>query len=145
MSGRERGNSLVEFGVAMVVIFPLLAGTFHFGYSYFAYDNLETSVRAAARYASSRTYDSADEKPSKEFASAVRNMAVYGNPAGGTRPVVPNLTTENVVVRVSFARGVPSEVSVQLSGYRIAGLFGSVPLSGKPRVAFPYIGRWAPI
>jgi hypothetical protein len=29
---------------------------------------------------------------------AVKNVVVYGNPAGGSKPIVPNLSTTNVTV-----------------------------------------------
>jgi Flp pilus assembly protein TadG len=145
MSGRERGNAMVEFAAAAALMLPVFFGTFHFGYSYYVYNNLETSLRAAARYAATRTYDSPDETPSEEFQTAVKNMAVHGNPAGGRATVAPNLTAANVEVRMAFVNGAPARVTVDVTGYRLTGLFGNVTLNGKPRVTFPYLGRWDPI
>lgn len=142
---RRRGNAMVEFAAAASLMLPVFFGTFHFGYSYYVYNNLETSLRAAARYAAARTYDSPDETPSEEYQTAVRNMAVYGNPAGGAATVAPNLSPSNVVVRMAFAGGAPARVTVEVAGYRLTGLFGNVTLNGKPRVTFPYLGRWDPI
>jgi Flp pilus assembly protein TadG len=136
---------MLEFGIAAAVIFPIFAGTFQYGYSYYVYNNLQSSVRAAARYAATRTYDSASAAPSAAFTAAVKNMAVYGNPLGGTRGATPNLTTGNITVSASFSMGRPSQVAVQVDDFRINGVFGTVTLSGKPRVTFPYLGRWDPI
>ena len=135
---------MLEFGIAAAVIFPIFAGTFQYGYSYYVYNNLQTSVRAAARYAAARTYDSATTTPSAAYTTAVKNMAVYGNPLGGTRSVVPNLTTDKVAVSVTFSMGTPYGVTVQVNNFRINGVFGTVTLNGKPRAKFPYLGRWDP-
>jgi len=136
---------MLEFGIAAAVIFPVFAGSFQYGYSYYVYNNLQTSVRAAGRYAAARTYDSATATPSAAFTTAVKNMAVYGNPLGGTRSVAPNLTTDKVAVSVAFSMGTPSQVAVQVNNFQINGVFGTVTLNGKPRVTFPYLGRWDPI
>ena len=136
---------MLEFGIAAAVIFPIFAGSFQYGYSYYVYNNLQSSVRAAARYAAARTYDSANATPSAAFTTAVKNMAVYGDPLGGTRSVVPNLTTDKVAVSVTFSMGTPYGVTVQVNNFRINGVFGTVTLNGKPRATFPYLGRWDPI
>jgi len=136
---------MLEFGIAAAVIFPIFAGSFQYGYSYYVYNSLQTSVRAAGRYAAARTYDSATATPSAAFTTAVKNMAVYGNPLGGTRSVAPNLTTDKVTVSVTFSMGTPSRVTVQVNNFQINGVFGTVTLNGKPRATFPYLGRWDPI
>jgi Flp pilus assembly protein TadG len=136
---------MVELALAASVILPIFAGTFQFGYFYYVYNNLESSVRAAARHAALRTYDSATDTPSENFVTAVRNVALYGDPAGGVSPVAPGLAASQVTVRMAFANRVPSFVTVELNGYTLNGLFGSTVLSGKPKVTFPYVGRWDPV
>jgi Flp pilus assembly protein TadG len=136
---------MLEFGIAAAVILPIFAGSFQYGYSYYVYNNLQTSVRAAGRYAATRTYDSASATPTAAFTTAVKNMAVYGNPLGGTRSLTPNLTTGKVAVSVTFSMGTPSGVTVQVNNFQINGVFGTVTLNGKPRVTFPYLGRWDPV
>ncbi len=131
--------------MAAGVILPIFAGTFQFGYSYYIYNNLETAVRAAARYGAMRTYDSAGATPSAAYITAVRNVVLYGDPAGGTSVSVPNLTSSHVTVTMTFANGVPSLVTVELRNYSLSGLFGASVLNGKPKVTFPYIGRWDPV
>jgi Flp pilus assembly protein TadG len=136
---------MLEFGIAMAVLFPIFAGSFQYGYSFYVFNSLESSVRAAGRYASTRTYDSASATPSEAYITAVQNMAVYGDPLGGTRSVAPGLTAANVSVSVTFWRGTPSQVMVQVNNYPINGVFGRVTLNGKPRVTFPFLGRWDPV
>ncbi len=136
---------MLEFAVAAAVILPIFAGSFQFGYSYYVYNNLETSVRSASRYAATSTYNSASSTPSAAYTTAVQNMAVYGNPTGGTTPIAPGLTTANVRVSMRFESGAPKEVTVAITNYRIDGIFGAITLQGKPGIAFPYVGRWAPV
>jgi Flp pilus assembly protein TadG len=136
---------MMEFVIAMAILFPVFAGSVQYGYTYYVYNCLESSVRAAGRYAATRTYDSPNATPSAAFTTAVQNMAVYGNPGGGTRSVVPDLTPANVSVSVTFSLGVPSQVTVQVNNYRINGVFGGTILNGKPCVTFPLVGRWDPV
>ena len=141
---RQRGSTIVEFGLAFPILFPLMAGTFQFGYSFYIYNGLQTAVRSAARYAAQRTYDSTSATPSTAYSTAVKNMVVYGSPAAGTTATVPGLTTSHVQVNMTFASGVPSSVAVNVTGYTIHAVLGTYTLTGKPAVTFPYIGRWDP-
>ncbi len=140
----QRGNAMVEFALAFGFLFAALAGAFEFGYSLQVYSTLQTAVRDAARNASMRVYDSASETPSAAYLSAVKNMAVYGDPAGGTRAVAPRLSTGNISVSVTFDRRVPYQVTVAVVNYRIDAVFATLTFSGKPKVTFPYLGRYAP-
>ena len=139
----ERGNALMEFALAFSFLFPLFYGTFQFGYTFFLYNELHSAVRDGARYASYRTYDSASSTPSDAWTAAVKNAVVYGNPAGGSTPNVPNMTTGNVSVAVTFRDGIPDLVTVGITGYQINALFRTYTLS-KPTMTISYTGRWAP-
>lgn len=141
---RRRGNALIEFALSFALLFPLFTGAFQFGYAYHVYNKLEIAMRGAARYASLRTYDSATATPSAGYALAVANSAVYGDPAGGSVPVAPGLTTSNVQITVILDKGVPRNVRVALTGYRLDALFATINLNGKPGVSFPYCGNFAP-
>lgn len=140
----ERGNAMVEFALAFGLMFPVMAAVFQFGYSYYIYNSLQTAVRSTARYAATRTYDSATDAPSDSYLTAVKNMLVYGEPAGTGSAIVPGLTTSHVRVRMNFASGVPDNVTVDVAGYTIDNVLGQYSLSGKPAASFPYIGRWDP-
>lgn len=151
---QKRGNAIIEFAIASSVLIPLFTGVFQFGYSYYMYNTLESRVHAAARYAATRTYDSPNATPSSGFASAVKNMAVTGDPSvsptgpqpGVTPGILSNiLSSDNIQVTMTFADGAPSEVTVNLTGFQMDAFFGTVNLNTKPVVTFPYIGRWDPI
>src|SRR5690348_2791529 len=98
-NSKHRGSVMVEFTLSMLVLIPLFLGGWAFGYTFFQYSELESAVRAGARYASTLNYDSLSNTPSAAFLTAVQNMTVYGdpnaNPATAT-PVVSGLTTANV-------------------------------------------------
>jgi hypothetical protein len=100
--GERDGSVLIEFTLLTPLLVALFLGTWQFGYAYFLYDKAEQAVRAGARYASERTYDSDTSTPSAAFVQGVRNVVLYGDPAGGTTPVVPDLAAANVKVEVSF-------------------------------------------
>jgi Flp pilus assembly protein TadG len=140
----ERGNAIIEFALSFGLLFSMFTGVFQFGYVYYLYNNLESSIRGAARYASFRVYDSGTAMPSAEYLTAVQNMAVYGNPAGGGQPVAPAFTPEKVTVTVTMERNAPRWVTVAIQGYQINAVFASFGLNGKPKVTFAYMGRFAP-
>ncbi len=142
--GRERGGAFIEFALSFALLFSIFAGVFQFGYAFYIYNTLENAVRAGARYASLRVYDSGTETPSAAYLSAVRNTVVYGSPSGGGQPVVAGLTTSHVIVTMTMERNVPVQVAVAINEYTIDALFTSFNLTGKPAAAFPYVGRFAP-
>jgi Flp pilus assembly protein TadG len=140
----ERGNGLVEFALSFALLFSVFTGVFQFGCFYYTYNKLESAVRGGARYASLRVYDSATSTPSAGFQTAVQNMVVYGNPAGGGQPMAPGLTPSKVTITVVMDRNVPQRVSVAITGFQINAVFKTIGLNGKPKAAFPYMGRFAP-
>ena len=144
MRNRRRGNVTVEFALSFGFLIALLTGCFQFGYAYYVYNTLENAVRAAARFASLRTYDSATETPTAAFTTAVQNMAVYGNPTGDGQPLARGLAPANVTLTVTFDRNVPQRVAVTISNYNLDAVFRTLTFNGKPSATFPYLGRWAP-
>jgi Flp pilus assembly protein TadG len=139
-----RGGVTIEFGVSFAVLFAVFAGVFQFGYAFYQYNQLVSAVRGGARYASLRTYNSSSSTPSADFLSAVRNMVVYGDPNGGSLRLVRGLTPEQVSLTVTMDRNVPAQVTVGVTNYQIQAVVTSMTLNGKPKVAFPYTGRYAP-
>lgn len=141
---RESGTGLVEFALIYSTLFVVFAAVFQFGYTMYVYNSLLTSVASAARYAAVRTFDSGTGTPSAQFSSAVSNMAVYGDSGGGSAPRVPGLTPANVRVTVETANNVPTSVAVEIRDYRVNAIFTSFTFTGKPKAAYPYMGRYAP-
>lgn len=140
----RRGSAMVEFAIGSGVLVLAFAGTFQFGYTFFEYNNLENAVARGAIYASVVPYDSATTTPSTAFQTAVQNMVLYGSPTAGTSPVLPGLTTSNVNFTVAFTNGVPSAMTVSITGYTISSLFTTTTLTNKPQVTYAYAGIWEP-
>ena len=140
----RRGNIMIEFAIGAGVLTSIFAGTFQFGYTFYQYNLLKNAVCDGARYASLRAYDSSTSTPSDTFKQAVKNMVVYGDPAGGTSPVAPDLATSNVNLNVTFTSGVPTAMTVSITGYTIGAVFGSTTLTNKPSVTFAYQGIYSP-
>ncbi len=81
--------------------------------------------------------------PPTDFSSAVKNLVVYGDTAGGTSPVVTGLTTANIELTVIYADGVPTNMKVRLTNYTLDAFFGIFRLN-TPVAVFSYVGRYAP-
>jgi Flp pilus assembly protein TadG len=143
-SARQAGNVIVEFAIGSAVLLSAFAGVFQFGYAFYRYNALENAVNAGARFASVRPYDSTTPTPSNNFQTAVKNVVVFGDPAGGSAPVVPGLATSNVGVTATFRNGVPDSVTVAINSFRIDSVFQQFTLSGKPKVTYAYQGIYSP-
>ena len=85
----ERGATLVEFAIGATVFLTVMFGVIEFGRALWVHNALSDAARRGARYAVVHT---------QADSAAVKNVVVYGNAAGGTKPLVSNLTTDNVNV-----------------------------------------------
>jgi Flp pilus assembly protein TadG len=105
----ERGASLVEFSIAATVFLISLFAVLEFGRALWVHNALNDAARKGARYAV--LHDASK-------AANVQNVVVYGDPAGGTTPVVDNLATTNVTVAYSGYGLDTGTVSVSITGYQ---------------------------
>lgn len=106
---RERGASLVEFAIAATVFLTAMFAVMEFGRALWAHNALTDAARRGARYAVLHPASDAD---------AVKNVVVYGDPAGGTQAVVPNLTTANVTVTYTDFALNKGTATVSVTGYQ---------------------------
>jgi Flp pilus assembly protein TadG len=143
--GNRAGNAMIEFALGSGILVAAFAGTFQFGYTFLQYNNLENAVARGARYASLYPYDSTTTTPSALFLGNVKNMVVYGSPSAGTSPALAGLTTGNVNLTVIFTNGVPSGMTVSISGYTINAVFSNSTLTNKPQITYAYQGVWTPV
>ena len=134
----ERGNALLEFALGFSVLWALFAGIYQFGYSFYIYNTMLTSVGNAAELGSKMTYDTGS--PST-YTSALKNMVVYGNTAAGTTPIVPGLATSNVTVTVNPAGGIPTDLTITINNFTIDAVFARFTFNGKPRGTAVYMGN----
>ena len=105
---RERGASLVEFSIAATVFLMSLFAVLEFGRALWTHNALTDAARRGARYAVVNSQAQKDN---------VKNVVVYGNPAGGTTPVVDNLSTTNVEVTYDNFNLAKGTVQVTINNY----------------------------
>lgn len=129
---------MIEFALSVSLLWILFAGVYQFGYAFSMYNRLQMNVYNAAMYASETVYDASN--PAR-FETAIKNMAVYGTVAGGTKPAVPGLSPSNVVITLNPVAGLPTVVTVQIRNFKIASVFSDYFLKDKPRVTTLFIGQ----
>lgn len=103
----ERGATLLEFSIGALVFFTALFAIFESCRLLWTHNALADAARRGARYA----------VISSQNTTNVKNVVVYGNPAGGTTPVVYGLTTSNVNVAYTGFGVKQGTVSVSITGY----------------------------
>ncbi|MGH9939090.1 MAG: TadE/TadG family type IV pilus assembly protein [Blastocatellia bacterium] len=115
----ERGATLLEFTIGALVFFIALFGVLECSRLLWTHNALADAARRGARHAV--------VCPQNE--SKVRNVVVYGDPAGGAQPVVPGLTATDDRVEVLYTDfGVKQgTVSVRITGYQFTF---AIPLIG---------------
>jgi Flp pilus assembly protein TadG len=107
----ERGATLVEFSIAATVFLVAMFAVLEFGRALWVHNALTDAARRGARYAVLHDNSAAtDDK--------IKNVVVYGDPAGGTDPVVNNLATTNVTVSHSGYGLDTGTVSVSITDYQ---------------------------
>jgi Flp pilus assembly protein TadG len=119
----ERGATLLEFAIGATVFLTAMFGVLEFGRALWTHNALSDAARRAARYAINQP---ASTPPGASVSgtnvgpsvTAIRNVAVYGNPEGTGQPLVNNLTTDQVnVTYTNFGLG-DGSVSVTITGYQ---------------------------
>ena len=105
----ERGSTLVEFAIGVTVFVTAMFAVLEFGRALWVHNALSDAARRGARYAVLHSSGSATE---------VKNVVVYGDPAGSGQPMLNNLSTANVdVVYNNFGLN-DGTVSVSITGYK---------------------------
>lgn len=134
----ERGNALLEFALGWSILWALFAGIYQFGYSFYVYNTVLTSVANAAELGSKMTYDTASPTT---YSDALKNMVVYGSTTAATTPIVRGLATSNVTVTVNLAGTIPSDLTITINNYTIDAVFTTFTFNGKPRATTVFMGQ----
>ncbi len=129
---------MLEFALGWALLWSLFAGVYQFGYSFYVYNIVMTSVANAAELGSRMDYDTGDPSP---FTTALTNMVVYGNTTAGTTPLVPGLSSANVNVNANLVSSIPTNITVNISNFTIDAFFTKFTLNGKPSATAPYMGQ----
>jgi len=128
----QRGATLVEFAVGATVFLTAMFAVIEFGRALWTHNALADAARRGARYA---IYQPASTPPGVRTSGTdggpsitqIKNVAVYGNPAGGTQPLINGLTPANVSVTYQqFGLG-EGTVSVSIQNYQFRFI---VPIVG---------------
>jgi len=85
----EKGATLVEFAIGATVFMAAMFAVMEFGRALWVHNALADAARRGARYAVTH--------PATDIAQ-VKNVVVYGDPAGGSQPLVNDLGAANVDV-----------------------------------------------
>lgn len=109
---------MVEFSIGATIFLVAMFAIIEFGRALWVHNALADAARRGARYAS--VHSAAD-------VAGVKNVVVYGDPAGGGQPLVNNLTTGNVNVAYSNFGLNDGSVSVSITNYQFQFV---VPLIG---------------
>ena len=105
----ERGGTLVEFAIAATVFISSMFAVVEFGRALWIHNALADAARRGARYAVIN---------SSANSAQVKNVVVFGDPAGGSQPLVNNLTTGNVTVNYNGFGLNEGTVNVSITGYQ---------------------------
>ena len=107
---KQRGSTLIEFAIGATVFLTAIFAVLEFGRALWVHNALSDAARRGARYAVLHP------ESSKQ---AVKNVVVYGDPNGGTKPLVENLSTEdNITVTYSNFVLDSGTASVTITGYQ---------------------------
>jgi hypothetical protein len=117
--GRERGASLVEFAIAATVFLTVMFAIVEFGRVLWAHNALTDATRRGARYAVFQCNPNDASCPSSGTSiDRIKKVVVYGDPAGGTQPLLENLTTNDVEVTYSAFGLDVGTVTVSITSYK---------------------------
>jgi len=134
---KEKGQSLVEMALVVMIFLFLLFGILEFGRAVWTYNTIIQATRAGARWAVVNVAADSDTTNKDK----VKNIVVYGYPdVSSGNPVLPGLDTSMVNVSIlpietdssTPPKPINQKVSVQVNGYQFQFL---IPLA--PTITIP--------
>ena len=105
----ERGSTLVEFAIGVLVFATAMFAVLEFGRVLWAHNALTDAARRGARYA---VLHAANDS------AQVKNVVVFGDAAGTGNPMLPNLSAENVSVVYNGFGLNDGTVTVSITNYQ---------------------------
>src|SRR5947209_18067517 len=115
----QRGATLVEFAIGATVFLTAMFAVLEFGRALWVHNALADAARRGARYAILQCAPTDGAcAGSASSVDRTKNVVVYGDPNGGTKPLVDNLTTANVNISYSGFGLDKGAVSVSITGYQ---------------------------
>jgi len=122
-AGAQSGIALVEFTIVVPLLLLMLLGFTELGRALMQYTELTKTTRDAARYLSSASLGDGDSKLTDALITKGKDLVVYGQELPGTEPLLPGLSTEDVVVDDTFDAGTHVRVQVSYSYQPMIGAF----------------------
>lgn len=121
----EKGSTLVEYAIGASVFIMAVFAVLEFGRALWAHNALTDAARQGARYAVLHTPGGAED-------TNIKNLVVYGSTSGGTKPIVPGLSTSNVQITRSGDFSVNSgTATVKITNYSFQFVLPFLPKSIK--------------
>lgn len=121
----EKGSTLVEYAIGASVFLMAVFAVLEFGRALWAHNALTDAARQGARYAVLHTSAGAED-------TNIKNLVVYGKTTGGTKPIVPGLSTANVQITRSADFSVNSgTATVKITNYNFQFVLPFLPNSIK--------------
>ena len=118
----EKGSTLVEYAIGASVFLMAVFAVLEFGRVLWVHNALSDAARQGARYAVLNLSNGEDGN--------IKNLVVYGHTGGGTKPIVPGLTTNMVQVTRSGDFSVNSgTATVKITGYQFQFVLPFLPNS----------------
>ena len=94
-----RGAATVEFAIVGPVLVLMLLMVGELGRAFYQYNTLTKAVREGARYAAGQAPGTLNVMVlTQGLRDRVANLVVYGEPGGGSTPLIPGLSTSAVTV-----------------------------------------------
>jgi Flp pilus assembly protein TadG len=134
----QKGSAILEFAISWSVLVALLTGVYQFGYTFYIYNQLMTSVTNAAELGSKMDYDTQN---ADTYTTALKNMVLYGDTTAQAKPIVPGLAAGNVDVNVTLLNTIPQDLTISITGLKVDAVFTSFTFTGKPRATVAYLGH----
>lgn len=122
-NSRERGATLVEFSIGASVFLLAMFAVIEFGRALWVHNALADAARRAARYAVNQPASTPAGSATSgtnvgPSIAAIRNVGVYGNPAGTGSAMVNNLTPANIDVQYSNFGVGQGSVAITITSYQ---------------------------
>ncbi|CAN5149655.1 hypothetical protein BH18ACI2_BH18ACI2_26790 [soil metagenome] len=117
----ERGAALVEFAIGAAIFLTAIFAVLEFGRLLWMHNALTDATRRAAHYAMTQGNNN-------DAQLAIKNVVVYGDPAGTGTPLASNLSIDNVIVSYSGYALSSGTVTVEIQNYDynfVVPLFGA--------------------
>lgn len=117
----ETGATLVEYAISATVFIMAVFAVLEFGRALWAHNALTDAARRGARYAVLHQPNSGED-------ANIKKLVVYGSVDGGTQPLLPGLSIDNVQVSRTTDFSVNSgTATVSITGYEFQFVLPMLP------------------